>query len=149
MSEVLFYHLQHQPLEKVLPGLLEKCLERDWRVVVQSGDRDALVALNDLLWAYRDEGFLPHGLAGSDDDAQQPILLCDTPGNPNAANVRFLVDRADPPDLADYRRAVFLFDGNDPDALADARQRWKTEKAAGHDLTYWQQNERGGWVKKA
>ena len=36
MTEVLFYHLQNMSLESVLPSLLEKSLERGWRVVVQS-----------------------------------------------------------------------------------------------------------------
>ena len=36
MTEVLFYHLQNMSLESVLPPLLEKSLERGWRVVVQS-----------------------------------------------------------------------------------------------------------------
>jgi hypothetical protein len=36
MTEVLFYHLQDVSLENVLPPLLEKSLERGWRVVVQS-----------------------------------------------------------------------------------------------------------------
>mgnify|MGYP003348043354 CR=1 FL=1 len=30
-----------------------------------------------------------------------------------------------------------------------ARDRWKKLKEAGHTLTYWQQNERGAWEKKA
>jgi DNA polymerase III subunit chi len=34
MTEVLFYHLQGMSLESVLPPLLEKSLERGWRVVV-------------------------------------------------------------------------------------------------------------------
>ena len=63
--------------------------------------------------------------------------------------VRFLVDRASPPDLAPYQRGVFLFDGQDPEAVADARRHWKAMKEAGHDITYWQQNEAGRWEKKA
>lgn len=149
MTEVLFYHLQHQPLDAVLPGLLEKCLERQWRAVVQGRDRERIDALNDSLWSYRDDAFLPHGIAGGKHDAAQPILLTDGPGNANEATVRFLVDRADPPDLNPYQRAVFIFDGNDEEALADARLRWKEMKAGGHEVTYWQQSERGGWVKKA
>jgi len=31
MTEILFYHLQRQPIEKVLPTLLEKSIERGWR----------------------------------------------------------------------------------------------------------------------
>ena len=36
MTEVLFYHLQNMSVENVLPPLLEKSLERGWRVVVQA-----------------------------------------------------------------------------------------------------------------
>ena len=36
MTEVLFYHLQRQPLEAVLPTLLEKSLERGWRALVRA-----------------------------------------------------------------------------------------------------------------
>ncbi|MGA7117695.1 MAG: DNA polymerase III subunit chi, partial [Hyphomicrobium sp.] len=39
-SEVLFYHLERQPLERVLPGLLEKTLQRGWRAVVQAGSAE-------------------------------------------------------------------------------------------------------------
>ncbi len=38
-TEVLFYHLEQQALEKVLPSLVEKTLERGWRAVVQAGYR--------------------------------------------------------------------------------------------------------------
>jgi DNA polymerase-3 subunit chi len=60
-----------------------------------------------------------------------------------------MVDRAAPPDLSPFERGVFLFDGNDPEAVAEARQYWKTLKAAGHDLTYWQQSNAGRWERKA
>lgn len=149
MSEVLFYHLQFQPLEKVLPALLEKCLEREWKVVVQGGDAASLQALDEALWSYRPESFLPHGLAGGEDDARQPVLLTQQGDNPNDAQVRFLVHGAEPPELGPYVRAVFLFDGNNDTELAGARQHWKAVKAAGHEVTYWQQGDSGGWVRKA
>ena len=34
MTDVLFYHLEHQPLERVLPSLVERTLARCWRAVV-------------------------------------------------------------------------------------------------------------------
>ena len=40
MTEVLFYHLENQPVERVLPPLLEKSLERGWRVVVQAASEE-------------------------------------------------------------------------------------------------------------
>lgn len=149
MTEVLFYHLTLKPLEDVLPGLLETCLQRDWRVVVQAGSAERVTALDSLLWSYRDDSFLPHGKASDGEADRQPVFLTDGPDNPNGASVRFLVDRATAPDLSSYARGVFLFDGNDEAAVSDARQQWKALKAAGHALTYWQQTDDGRWQKKA
>ena len=120
MTEILFYHLQRQPLERVLPALLEKSLERGWRVVVQAASEERIDALDAHLWTYRDDGFLPHGTAREAEAAQQPVLLTTAADNPNRASVRFLLDGADmPADAAAYERIVLIFDGEDPDAVAD------------------------------
>ena len=150
MTEVLFYHLQGQKLEGVLPGLLEKSLQRDWKVVVQGASEERIEALDAHLWTYRDDAFLPHGTWREQDAAQQPILLTLTDSNPNAANVRFLIEGASPPaDAENYERIVLLFDGEDEDAVAAARARWSEAKEKGFDATYWQADAAGRWVKKA
>jgi len=55
MTEVLFYHLKNMSLESVLPPLLEKSLERGWRVVVQSTSLERTEALDAHLWTYSDD----------------------------------------------------------------------------------------------
>jgi DNA polymerase III subunit chi len=149
MTEVLFYHLTRQPLDKVLPGLLEKTLERGWRAVVQAGSRERVEALDALLWTYADDSFLPHGTARDGLNDQQPVFLTTSEENPNGAGVRFLVDGAEAAELGGYTRVVYIFDGRDDDALAKARAEWKRVKGAGYAVTYWQQNEQGRWEKKA
>jgi DNA polymerase-3 subunit chi len=149
MTEVLFYHLGRQPLDKVLPGLLEKTLERGWRAVVQAGSGERVEALNALLWTYADESFLPHGSARDGFTEQQPVFLTAGEDNPNAATVRFLVDGAQAGDLRGYTRVVYIFDGRDEEAVAQARTAWKHAKGAGFEVTYWQQADSGRWEKKA
>jgi DNA polymerase-3 subunit chi len=150
VAEILFYHLQRQSLERVLPALLEKSLERGWRVVVQAASDERVEALDAHLWTYRDDGFLPHGTPKEAEAAAQPILLTTGDDNPNGAQVRFLIDGAPvPADPSAYQRIVLLFDGEDPDALAVARERWTEAKAQGLEATYWQPDEQGRWVKKA
>jgi DNA polymerase III subunit chi len=149
MTELLFYHLQGQPLERVLPTLLEKSLERGWRVIVQSSSEERVDALDAHLWTYRDDGFLPHG-THRDNAADQPVLLTINDDNPNGATVRFLIDGAPMPvDAEGYQRLVLLFDGGDEDAVAAARERWTAAKSQGFTVTYWQADEAGRWVKKA
>lgn len=150
MTEILFYHLQGQPLERVLPALLAKTLARGWRAVVEATGAERVAALDEHLWTYAEDSFLPHGLATETDAAEEPIVLAVDGGNPNGAQVRFLVDGAAvPDDPSGYARIVLIFDGGDDAALARARADWKKAKAQGHDATYWRQNEAGTWEKQA
>ncbi len=156
MTEVLFYHLQNMSLESVLPPLLEKSLERGWRVVVQSTSQERADALDAHLWTYRDDSFLPHGVwrageAGraAGDAQDHPIVLAVEEGNPNGANVRFLIDNAAlPADCHAYERMVLVFNGEDGEALAAARGAWTDCKARGFEVTYWQADERGRWQRR-
>lgn len=147
-TEVLFYHLEHHPLERVLPSLLERTLERGWKAVVQSGSAERLEALDLTLWTYSDESFLPHGTARDGDPARQPIYLTTSDETPNGAGVLFLVDGAEASTFEGFVRIVYLFDGRDTDATATARTQWKAARDAGCAVTYWRQSENGRWEKQ-
>lgn len=149
MAEILFYHLTERTLEQSLPLLLEKCLERGWRAVVQAGSQERVEVLDNHLWTWREDSFLAHSAAADGTEPEQPVFLTTGTGNPNRAEVRFLVDGADLADLSPYVRACFIFDGHDAAAVEQAREQWKREKAAGNPVTYWKQREDGGWEKKA
>jgi DNA polymerase III subunit chi len=149
MTEVLFYHLKGQTPEQVLPALLQKSLERGWRVVVQASSDERVDALDAHLWTWRDDSFLPHGTSRDAEAAAQPIVLTAGEENPNGATVRFLVDGASMADnAAGYERVVMLFDGDDPDAVETARTRWTAAKATGAEVTYWRADENGRWQRQ-
>jgi DNA polymerase III subunit chi len=149
MAEVLFYHLTESTLEEALPGLLERSVARGWRAVVQTGTEERRDALDMQLWSFRDDSFLAHGTDREPHAPEQPILLTVEAGNANGAQIRFLVDGAIPPDIAEYERAVFMFDGHDAAQVEAAREHWKTVKAAGNAVTYWQQTPDKKWERKA
>lgn len=150
MTEVSFYHLQSDPIERALPRLLEKVTERGFRVLLRGQTAERLEILDEALWSYRPDSFLPHARdeAGLD-PASQPILLTLTgEGNGNGANVLVLTEDAAAEDLSDYERCLYMFDGNDETALTAARTRWKTLKEQDIPVSYYQQTEMG-WEKKA
>lgn len=149
MAEVLFYHLSESTLETVLPPLLERSLERGWRAVVQFGSSERRDAFNALLWTFRDDSFIGHGTDEDKHAERQPVLLTCGDGNANGAEIRFLVDGAEPPPLDGYQRVVLIFDGHDSEQVEAARRHWQRLKGEGHDVTYWQQNAEGRWLRKA
>ena len=148
-TQVDFYHLTRASLEDALPRLLLKTLQAGERAVVMLGSPERVDALNNHLWTFSEDSFLPHGSARDGEADRQPVWLTHLDENPNGAAFLFVADRARSDRLADYKRCFELFDGRDDTAVADSRERWKAYKAAGHTLAYWQQTATGGWEKKA
>jgi DNA polymerase III subunit chi len=149
MTEVWFFHLDQQPLEHVLPRIVGSSLARGWRMVIETTQPEHIAKISEMLWASEDVAFLPHGFEGEPSPDQQPVWLTATGENPNTAQVRVLLDGAAPKDISNLTRAVLMFDGNDPQAIEAARDEWKAQKAAGHDISYWKQDEAGKWQNQA
>ncbi|WP_299558856.1 DNA polymerase III subunit chi [uncultured Sulfitobacter sp.] len=150
MGAAMFYHLTQRPLEDTLRQLLEKSLAAGWRVAVRGTDPARLDALDRALWLGPQDSFLPHGLAGGDQDAGQPVLLTTQTVAPNSPECLMVVHSADvaEADVAAMARVCILFDGHDEAALAHARAQWKTLTKAGVKAQYWSE-ESGRWEKKA
>lgn len=149
MTEIYFYHLDQRSLDDVLPNLLERSLERGWRAAVQAASEERVEALSTRLWTYRDDGFLPHGTTRDGTPEANPVYLTTADDNPNAAQVRFLVDGAEIADASTYIRVVHMFDGRDAKEVTRARAAWQAAKEQGYDVSYWQQDEAGRWQKRA
>ena len=152
MTETLFYHLERRELNDVLPGMIEKSLERGWRAVIRTDSSERSDALDTLLWTYNDQSFLAHAQSGDGDAKRQSVLITVEDENPNGAQILFLVGGVTPAawdGLGDLARIVLMFDGRDSNALAAARAAWKDARAAGHDVTYWKETPSGKFEKQA
>ncbi len=149
MTDVAFYHLEHSRLEDALPKLLEKTLEAGKRALVLARSEERVEHLANVLWTYDPASWLPHGSVKDGDPAGQPVFLSSEEENRNQAAFLFLADGADSQRVDAYERCFDLFDGHDAAAVQAARERWKSLKAAGHELAYWRQDVNGRWARKA
>ena len=128
----LFYHLDRQPLERVLPELFEKCLERGWRAVVQVGSEERLrgarrasldLPRRSLPAARHGEG-RPGG--GAADLADRPAPTIRT-----APTSVFSPTGRDGRRSRRYDRVVMLFDGNDDEAVNARARRGRRSRPRG------------------
>jgi DNA polymerase-3 subunit chi len=153
MAEFRFYHLERRRLDSALPEILEGALAEDARAVVQVASTEQVEALNERLWTYSDESFLPHGAARDGEPDAQPVYLTESEDNPNGATLRVLLSGVDAKPFAGtpagraYQRIILLFDGRDEVARAEARRQWSLVKTAGDPLSYWREGDDGGWEK--
>ncbi len=116
---------------------------------MQTASRDAREALNERLWTYAEDTFLPHGGPGDGDPTTQPIYLCEADETPNGAQWRVLLNPADAPRfVADPVERVFvMFEARDVEAMEAAREAWKALREAGASPSYWREGDDGGFVK--
>lgn len=150
MSEIRFYHLLTQPLERALPAILNKVLSTGRKAVIRFADDKEAARFNDHLWTYDPASFLPHGTSKDGHANLQPVYLTAKAENPNGADVLILCNQETVPEnVAHFSLCCDFLNGQDDDAVQHARARWKAYKEAGHEVTYWQQTENGGWEQKA
>lgn len=136
-----FYHLTASPLERVLPSVAEKVVAGGERLLVVA-EPDRLASLDELLWSYARDSFLPHGRERPE---SQPILLSGEPEAANGATHIALADGRWRDEALGFARAFYFFDdsGRDP-----ARDAWRALKGRPEvEARYWKQDERGKWVQ--
>lgn len=147
MTEIRFYHLERQSLDQVLPALLSKAVEGGHKILVKTADEQEAERLNNHLWSFRPDSFLPHGTEKDGFKEDQPIFLSAQDDNPNGADVLILTQGTASDTLDQFSLCCEMLDGRDEQAVKEARERWKTYKEKGFAVTYWQQGEKG-WEKK-
>jgi len=149
MGAAYFYHLTDSPLETTLPMLLGKARQAGWRTLVRGTDRSVLERLDQRLWEFDPDSFLPHALAGGDHDAEQPILLGDQAQSDGFDCVMAIGGaNVTASEVGVLERCCILFDGHDEAAVQFARMQWKTLTDAKLSAQYWAQED-GRWVQKA
>lgn len=148
MTEIRFYHLERQSLDRALPALLEKARQKDHKIVIKVPDESERERLNAHLWTYDAAGFLPHGSEKDGYADRQPVYLTAKEENPNGADVLILTGGADSQKQAEFTLCCEMLDGRDAEAVKAARRRWKTYKEQEFDVTYWHQGAQG-WEMKS
>ena len=135
-----FYHLSATPLERVLPSICEKVLATGERLVVVA-EEGLLARLDEQLWTYAKESFLPHGRERAE---SQPVLLTASAEAPNGARNIALADGVWREEALSFDRAFYFFDSGSLDTARDA---WRALKGReGVESRYWKQVD-GKWVQ--
>jgi DNA polymerase III subunit chi len=147
-TEVRFYHLERQGVEQVLPGLIAKALENGHRILVKTANDNEMKHLDEHLWTYNPNSFIPHGTKKDAHADKQPVLLTTGDDNTNNADVLILTSGVESAQQAGFKLCCEMLDGRDAEAVAAARTRWKKYKDEGFSVTYWQQGDKG-WEKKS
>lgn len=117
--------------------LVERIRGQDLRILIHCPDRDAARHLDRLLWTYREDSFLPHGLVDSSDIALTPVLIS-ADGRP-ASEDQVLINLAtEVPGFLDRFARVCEPIDHDPVIRAAGRARYRLYRERGYQLEHHQ-----------
>lgn len=116
--------------------LVRKARAADMRVVVFTRDREQLHALDEALWTFSEQDFLPHVTADDALASQTPVILTD---DAEAAlphhQILINVSGETPAHFARFER-LFEVISIDEDDLAAGRERYRQYQQRGYPLTH-------------
>jgi len=124
-----------EPLRLVCE-LAKKAYAAEQMLVILARDQAQAEAIDDLLWAFEDDAFIPHQIVGGDEDELTAVLIAppelEAPARPLVLNLR------DEPVPEGFDRVLEVVPA-DPAARDGSRARWKAYKARGiepakHDM---------------
>ena len=120
-----------QPLLLVCE-LCRKANDAGLATLVLARDSAQAEELDDLLWSFNPDAFIPHQIAGSDEDEEEALVLIAAPGQ--QAGLRPLVINLRDAAWMEPCDRVLEVVPDDPAAREPLRERWRQYKAAGYDL---------------
>ena len=136
MKKVDFYVVSRPEPDAVLSiacRLADKAFRRKLRVFVNAASRDQAIALDRLLWTFRDDSFIPHCRAGAGSDPDDPVRIgCgQTPDAPFDVLINLGEDV--PLGAGDSARIAEIV-GSDPQSRAAGRNRYRHYRDQGCEL---------------
>ncbi|MDW7709982.1 MAG: DNA polymerase III subunit chi [Deferrisomatales bacterium] len=136
MPRADFYEIRGPRWELALCRQVEAAYEAGERVCVQAGSEAEARRLDELLWTFRDEAFVPHDLCRGELRATTPVAVGWRPGNPNDATCLVLARDAAPQEAVGFDRVVDFAPVDMPDLVALTRRRYRAFRDAGFAVAF-------------
>lgn len=122
-----------QPLLLVCE-LCRKANDAGLATLVLARDSAQAEELDDLLWSFNPDAFIPHQIAGSDEDEEEAVVLIAAPGQEASAPRPLVINLRDAAWMQPCDRVLEVVP-DDPSAREPLRERWRQYKAAGYALS--------------
>ena len=119
--------------------LTEKALKQGLKIYIHTDSELAAQEMDDLLWSFRPDSFIPHAIVGVDEeltaDEENPVFIGFTEAFENKADLLINLGQGIPEFHADFSRIAEIVPNSDS-AKSNLREHWNTYKDAGFELKH-------------
>ncbi len=136
MTHVNFHEVKGPRWEIALCRLVERAYDRGQRVYVWASSEADARRLDDLLWTFREDSFVPHELWQGEQSLEDPVAVGWMAGNPNDASCLALARDATPSEIEGFALVLDLAPVDVPPLRTLARQRFRAFREAGLQVAF-------------
>jgi|SRR5882724_980407 len=111
--------------------LAKKAFDTGQTVLILARSFEQAEQLDEKLWEFDEAAFIPHQIAGDDDDAITPVLI--VPPDATTADRPLVINLRDDPAPGLFERVLEVVAADEAQRLG-SRQRWKTYQHAGFEV---------------
>ncbi len=124
--EINFYQCDESLVKSIAPLML-KILEENKKAFIFSSDAARTKEIDDGLWSYGKNKFIPHILISDKNFAleRQPILISNKEENSNKADYLVLIEEASEAFISKFSRVFYFYDSLNLDAAKQTAKKYQ------------------------
>lgn len=131
-----FHEIRGPRWDLALCRQVQAAWEAGERVYVWADSEADARRLDELLWTFRDDAFVPHELWQGEPALDTPVAVGWRSGNPNRAGCVVLARDASPAEVEGFQRVVDFAPVDLPDRIGAARNRYRAFREAGLAVSF-------------
>lgn len=114
--------------------LIEKAYRNRHRIYIHTDNETEAHQLDELLWTYREDSFLPHNLYGEGPDPAPPIQIGYATTPEKQRDILINLAKTVPEFYPQFARVLQIVP-SDETAQAQAREHYRAYRSAGYEIT--------------
>ena len=137
MAEVLFVETSARRMEMRACEIAQENYAQGKRVQIVVVDQEQAERLDDLLWTFKPDSFVPHGLwLGSSDEPEQPVVITSRDEAVKGMDCLVMIGYSDVDLVRQFSHVFHLVVTDNQERLDNSRRYWTLLKDAGFSLRH-------------
>ena len=147
LEKAYFYNSSHRNVVADISRLIENLFKEKNRILVCCKDLETVEVVDNFLWAYKEDGFIPHSIETKERSSIYPILITTNINEEYEHNVLLALSGVliKEKDWRKFSKAYYFFDDQENKEKENAREMWKSFSALDIVCKYWV-NKANKWV---
>jgi DNA polymerase-3 subunit chi len=147
LEKAFFYNSARRETVKDIVKLTEKLYKKNNFILLYCADQETVDALDEYLWSYSEDSFIPHSKKNNEKKSLYPILVTDEILNDHEHNILLALNGVliKETDWPKFNKVYYFFDDQNHEERENARSMWKSFSSLEIDCRYWV-NKENKWI---